>query len=61
MRRRTSGRYPKTREERWHVYYGEAHAGIIGIQVGVPFDEETPGPGILTLITEFCCVVICVP
>ena len=28
------------REECWHVYYGDVHAGTIAIRTGIPPDED---------------------
>jgi hypothetical protein len=36
-------RYPDAREECWHVYYGDVHAGAIAIRTGIPHDEDPWG------------------
>jgi hypothetical protein len=49
--RRNHGRMPSltrrrstdAREECWHVYYGDVHAGTIAIRTGIPFDEDPWG------------------
>jgi hypothetical protein len=30
-------------EQRWHIYYGDVHAGTIAIRCGIPFDEDPWG------------------
>jgi hypothetical protein len=35
----THRRYPE-RQDCWHVYYGDVHAGTIAIRVGCPHDED---------------------
>jgi hypothetical protein len=40
MPKLTRRRYPEAREECWHVYYGDVHAGTIAIRVGIPHDED---------------------
>jgi hypothetical protein len=35
-------RYPK-RQDCWHVYYGDVHAGTIAKRVGIPWDEQSWG------------------
>src|SRR3954447_17356395 len=35
----TRRRYPE-RQDCWHVYYGDVHAGTIAIRVGCPHDED---------------------
>src|SRR3982074_1442981 len=35
----TRRRSPDAREECWHVYYGDVHAGTIAIRTGIPSDE----------------------
>src|SRR4030081_1561217 len=42
----TRRRSTDAREECWHVYYGDVHAGTIAIRVGNPHDTD---PG------EWCC------
>jgi hypothetical protein len=32
--------YPEAREECWHVYYGDVHAGTLAIRSGNPHDTE---------------------
>jgi hypothetical protein len=39
----TRRRYPEAREECWHIYYGDVHAGIIALRIGIPFGEEPWG------------------
>jgi hypothetical protein len=34
----TRRRYPETRDECWHVYYGDVHAGTLAIRSGNPHD-----------------------
>src|ERR1700738_3052803 len=34
---------PDAREECWHVYYGDEHAGTIAIRTGIPHDEDPGG------------------
>ena len=34
---------PDAREECWHIYYGDVHAGTIAIRSGIPYDEEPWG------------------
>ena len=36
----TRRRYPETRDECWHVYYGDVHAGTLAIRTGNPHDTE---------------------
>lgn len=36
----TRRRYPEAREECWHVYYGDVHAGTLAIRTGNPHDNE---------------------
>ena len=36
----TRHRSPDAREECWHVYYGDVHAGTIAIRSGNPHDED---------------------
>ena len=36
----TRRRSTDAREERWHVYYGDVHAGTIAIRSGNPHDED---------------------
>jgi len=36
----TRRRYPEAREECWHIYYGDIHAGTIAIRTGNPHDED---------------------
>jgi len=36
----TRRRYPEAREECWHVYYGDVHAGTLAIRSGNPHDTE---------------------
>ena len=43
MPKLTRRRYPKAREECWHVYYGDVHAGTIAIRIGIPHDEDLWG------------------
>jgi hypothetical protein len=31
------------REECWHIYYGDLHAGTIAIRTGIPHEEEPWG------------------
>jgi hypothetical protein len=31
------------REECWHIYYGDVHAGTIAIRTGIPHDEDPWG------------------
>jgi hypothetical protein len=33
-------RDPEAREECWHVYYGDVHAGTIAIRAGIPYDQD---------------------
>jgi hypothetical protein len=35
----THRRYPE-RQDCWHVYYGDVHAGTIAIRSGIPHDED---------------------
>jgi hypothetical protein len=37
----TRRRYPEAREECWHVYYGDVHAGTLAIRTGNPHDTDT--------------------
>src|SRR3984893_13561835 len=39
----TRRRSPDAREECWHVYYGDIHAGTIAIRTGVLHDEDPWG------------------
>ena len=39
----TRRRSPDAREECWHVYYGDVHAGTIAIRTGIPHDEDPWG------------------
>jgi hypothetical protein len=39
----TRRRYPEAREECWHIYYGDVHAGTIAIRSGNPHDEDPWG------------------
>jgi hypothetical protein len=39
----TRRRYPEAREECWHIYYGDVHAGTIAIRTGIPHDEDPWG------------------
>jgi hypothetical protein len=36
----TRRRYPEAREECWHIYYGDVHAGTLAIRTGNPHDTE---------------------
>jgi hypothetical protein len=36
----TRRRYPEAREECWHVYYGDVHAGTLAIRSGKPHDTD---------------------
>src|SRR5712671_3281068 len=36
----TRRRSTDAREECWHVYYGDVHAGTIAIRTGAPHDED---------------------
>ncbi len=36
-------RYSEAREECWHIYYGDVHAGTIAKRIGIPVDEDTWG------------------
>ena len=36
----TRRRSSDAREECWHVYYGDVHAGTIAIRSGCPYDED---------------------
>ena len=36
----TRRRSTDAREECWHVYYGDVHAGTIAIRSGIPHDED---------------------
>ena len=42
----TRRRYPEAREECWHIYYGDVHAGTIAIRTGNPHDTD---------LWEWCC------
>jgi hypothetical protein len=42
----TRRRSPDTREECWHVFYGDVHAGTIAIRAGNPQDTDQ---------WEWCC------
>ena len=33
----------EAREECWHIYYGDVHAGTIAIRTGIPHDEDPWG------------------
>jgi hypothetical protein len=39
----TRRRCPDAREECWHVYYSDVHAGMIAIRTGIPHDEDPWG------------------
>jgi len=39
----TRRRSTDAREECWHVYYGDIHAGTIAIRTGIPHDEDPCG------------------
>jgi hypothetical protein len=39
----TRRRSTDAREESWHVYYGDVHAGTIAIRIGIPHDEDPWG------------------
>jgi hypothetical protein len=39
----TRRRYTEYRDECWHVFYGDVHAGTIAIRVGIPHDEDPWG------------------
>jgi hypothetical protein len=39
----TRRRSPDAREECWHIYYGDVHAGTIAIRTGSPHDEDAWG------------------
>src|SRR6266478_6728952 len=39
----TRRRSTDAREECWHVYYADVHAGTISRRTGVPFDEDPWG------------------
>ena len=39
----TRRRSPDAREECWHIYYGDVHAGTIAIRTGIPHDEDLWG------------------
>jgi hypothetical protein len=39
----TRRRSPEAREECWHIYYGDVHAGTIAIRAGSPHDEDPWG------------------
>src|SRR6202165_674399 len=39
----TRRRSTNAREECWHVYYGDVHAGTIAIRTGIPHDEDPWG------------------
>src|ERR1700686_4062351 len=39
----TRRRSTDAREECWHVYYGDVHAGTIAIRAGIPHDEDPWG------------------
>ena len=43
MPKLTRRRYPDAREECWHVYYGDVHAGTIAVRIGIPHDEDLWG------------------
>jgi hypothetical protein len=36
----TRRRSTDAREECWHIYYGDVHAGTIAIRSGIPYDED---------------------
>jgi hypothetical protein len=36
----TRRRYPEARDECWHVYYGDVHAGTLAIRTGNPNDTD---------------------
>ena len=36
----TRRRSTDAREECWHVYYGDVHAGTIAIRTGIPHDAD---------------------
>ena len=40
MPKLTRRRYPEARDECWHVYYGDVHAGTLAIRSGNPHDTE---------------------
>jgi hypothetical protein len=40
MRTLTRRRCPEAREECWHIYFGAAHVGTIGIRYGVPVYQD---------------------
>src|SRR5882757_9186587 len=42
----TRSRSADAREECWHIYYGDIHAGTIAIRTGIPYDEDP---------WEWCC------
>jgi hypothetical protein len=39
----TGRRSTEAREECWHIYYGDVHAGTIAIRAGIPYDEDPWG------------------
>src|ERR1700682_1839372 len=39
----TRRRSTDAREECWHIYYGDVHAGTIAIRTGIPHDEDPWG------------------
>jgi hypothetical protein len=39
----TCRRYRDAREECWHIYFGDVHAGTIGLRTGVPHDADPWG------------------
>jgi hypothetical protein len=39
----TRRRSTDAREECWHIYYGDVHAGTIAIRSGIPYDEDPWG------------------
>src|SRR5260370_22621852 len=39
----TRHRSTEAREECWHIYYGDVHAGTIAIRAGIPHDEDPWG------------------
>ena len=36
----TRRRSTDAREECWHIYYGDVHAGTVAIRSGIPHDED---------------------
>jgi hypothetical protein len=37
----TRRRYPEARDECWHVYFGDVHAGTLAIRTGNPHDTDS--------------------